>query len=100
MRLLFKRCHGENPPSCGAAAEWAELCEFVELESFIYQSGKTRPLPTDERELLSFITHIAHRPRQLACQCADTGQSLFDESFFCLEQNNVRAGSPATPLPA
>src|SRR6266446_5805642 len=33
MRLLFNRSHGENPKS--AAAEWEELCEFVEFELFI-----------------------------------------------------------------
>jgi hypothetical protein len=40
------------------------------------------------------------RPRQLACQCADTGQSLLNESFFCLEENNVRAGYLAKPVSA
>ena len=95
MRLLFNRCHGVNDVSRGAAAEEAELCEFVELESFIYQSGKTRPLPTDERGLLHFIEHITQRPRQLACQCADPGQSWLDESLNYLAENNVRAGYPA-----
>src|SRR6266853_6574840 len=31
MRLVFNRCHGENP--CGPA-EWGEPCEFVEFRSF------------------------------------------------------------------
>src|SRR5690242_3481391 len=34
MRLLFNRCHGENPKS-PAPAESGEPCEFVELEFFI-----------------------------------------------------------------
>src|SRR5690242_12892635 len=34
MRLLFNRCHGENPIS-PAPAESGEPCEFVELEFFI-----------------------------------------------------------------
>jgi hypothetical protein len=34
MRLLFNRCHGENPRTCGAAESGAP-CEFVELEFFI-----------------------------------------------------------------
>src|SRR5438552_3526092 len=34
MRLLFNRCHGENPKSC-ATAEWGGLCEFVAVEFFI-----------------------------------------------------------------
>src|SRR6266705_1629191 len=34
MRLVFNRCHGESPTSCGPA-EWGEPCEFPEVESFI-----------------------------------------------------------------
>src|SRR5260370_25687499 len=34
MRLVFKRCHGENPKSRGVA-DGRESCEFVELEFFI-----------------------------------------------------------------
>src|SRR6266436_8945651 len=30
MRLLFNRCQGENPKSCGAVED-EESCEFVEL---------------------------------------------------------------------
>jgi hypothetical protein len=41
MRLVFNRCHGENPKSCGAA-EAEESGEFVELEDFIYESGGIR----------------------------------------------------------
>src|SRR6266705_4810284 len=39
MRLVFNRCHGENP--CGPA-EGGGPCEFVDLESFINQSCKIR----------------------------------------------------------
>src|SRR6266404_4688396 len=45
MRLLFNLCHGENPKSCGAA-EWEELCEFVELEFFINEPCKSRSIIT------------------------------------------------------
>src|ERR1700682_178034 len=34
MRLLFTRCHGVNPISCGAA-EGPKSCESGELEFFI-----------------------------------------------------------------
>src|SRR5579872_3528253 len=41
MRLLFKRCHGENPKSCGAA-ELGEPGEFVVSEFFISEACKIR----------------------------------------------------------
>src|SRR5882762_1711540 len=45
MRLVFNRCHGENPTSF-AAAEWGESCEFVELEFFIIEPCKVREIST------------------------------------------------------
>src|SRR6266404_1482262 len=95
MRLLFNRCHGENPLSCGAA-EGGELCEFVELEFFINERCKTGhyslrcalkrrtrsfkrrvsdPDDTNRRFNLA-LPLIMPRPRHLACQCADTTQNL------------------------
>src|SRR6266567_7199551 len=44
MRLLFNRCHGENPKSRGAA-EWEESCELIELEFFINEPCIIRPMP-------------------------------------------------------
>src|SRR6266704_5967085 len=44
MRLLFRRCHGENPISRGAA-EWEESCELIELEFFINEPCIIRPIP-------------------------------------------------------
>src|SRR5260370_37508229 len=44
MRLVFNRCHGENPKSRGAA-DWREPCEFVELELFINELCNIRPQP-------------------------------------------------------
>src|SRR5436190_1473590 len=39
MRLLFNRCHGENPIS-GAVAEGSDPCESVELEFLISEPRK------------------------------------------------------------
>src|SRR2546426_661457 len=50
MRLVFNRCHGENPVSCGAE-EWGESCVFVELESFINESCKVRQFRVDPSSL-------------------------------------------------
>src|SRR2546427_7047404 len=44
MRLLFNRCHGENPISCGAV-EGEECCELIELEFFINEPCIVRPIP-------------------------------------------------------
>src|SRR6266446_802392 len=44
MRLVFNRCHGENPKSRGAA-DGREPCEFVELEFFINELCKIRSKP-------------------------------------------------------
>src|SRR2546426_12700306 len=43
IRLLFKRCHGENPKSCGAA-ERGELSELVGWEFFINEPCNSRPM--------------------------------------------------------
>src|SRR6266478_9796381 len=48
MRLLFNRCQGENPISCGAP-EWGEPCEFVELEFIINEPCKIRREPAAMR---------------------------------------------------
>src|SRR5450432_3406398 len=40
MRLLFNRCHGNNPIIC-AVAESGEGCEFEELEFFINKCLKS-----------------------------------------------------------
>jgi hypothetical protein len=37
MRLLFRRCQGEKPPSCG---EREGEAEFLEVESFITEPCK------------------------------------------------------------
>src|SRR5215831_17315500 len=44
MRLLFRRCHGENPVSFGAAG-WEESGEFGAGEFFIKSTFRTRPCP-------------------------------------------------------
>ena len=41
MRLLFNRCHGENPMSFGAP-ESGDSCEFVESECFIIKPSEFR----------------------------------------------------------
>src|SRR5689334_9486652 len=43
MRLPFNCCQGENPPSFGFT-DWAEICEFIELELFMDRPCKVRPL--------------------------------------------------------
>src|SRR5882724_3137405 len=51
MRLLFNRCHGENPKSW-ETAEPAELCKLVVLEFFINEPCKSRrimPLRCDAK---------------------------------------------------
>src|SRR6266576_5243609 len=79
MRLLFNRCHGENPISCGAA-EWGELSEFVELEFFINELCKSGHYPWDKRGLIDVSTLalplITRQLRQLACQYAASRESL------------------------
>src|SRR6266487_3437906 len=97
MRVLFNRCHGENPISCGAE-ESGELCEFVEVEFFIMkliESGDCRNDDIVQKLGLWILvvlstSHpalplITHQPRQLACQCADTGENL-RTSLICHER--------------
>jgi hypothetical protein len=62
MRLLFKRCHGENPAS-GVAAESGDPCESVEFAFFIIK-------------LFSIRFSRVNRSKQLVRQHAPTGQNL------------------------
>src|ERR687888_300488 len=50
MRLLFNRCHGENPLSCGAS-EWGEPCEFVESECVINEPCCAADYAWDKRQV-------------------------------------------------
>src|SRR6266853_794887 len=73
MRLVFNRCHGENP--CGPA-EWGEPCEFVEFRSFTnvrivshaYASSLRATAPTLDitRTSSSAALKLAGAPTRLA----------------------------------